>query len=124
MFKLKTMDDAYFMAAAINARQLIKASKPYEFDMSTWAGHACNSSECGTSHCIGGWVDLAAGGNGNHPPFGHFPNLSEDVTAAAEKLFQPETGKAWTSKKKHGLQALDNFIAQKSNPWKGVDFNV
>lgn len=122
MFKLKTEDDKRFMEAAIKAKKLLRKAKAFEFDMASWGGHSCDTKTCGTSHCIGGWMDVALDGMGYDAPFYHFSNLSADVRDAAHKLFNPSTPKGWLSKKKHGIQALKNFINLSSNPWRGVDF--
>lgn len=122
MFKLKTEDDKRFMDAAIKAKKLLRKAKAHEFDMLSWGGHSCDTKSCGTSHCIGGWMDVALGGRGFYAPFHHFSNISDDVRDAAHKLFNPPDPKGWRSKKKHGIQALNNFIDRRSNPWRGVDF--
>lgn len=125
MFKIKTEDDQLFMDAAVAVRKKFKRGeiKEREFDMSTYGTKHCSmtTGKCGTVHCIGGWINLELGGDGqSNPVYVSGLILSLGVEEAANKLFQPRKENAYISKRSSAIEALDNFIAGHKNPWRGV----
>lgn len=124
MFKLVTEDDKRFMEAAKVVRSRFKRGKikENEFDMHTYGHNFCsvNTGECGTTHCIGGWISLELGGNGKENPIYDGFDLSDGLQNAATALFMPSKEGAYSSKRSSAIEALDNFIARKSDPWKRV----
>jgi hypothetical protein len=121
-----TKDELHFVWAAIQTRNALKSKKikAKEFDMGTFSTTICNTKgrNCGTSHCIGGWIDFYLHPNNsyNGDPTEGLLELSEKFTNAARKLFYPSDYKMNSSKPENGIQAIDNFLAGYSNPWKGV----
>jgi hypothetical protein len=123
-----TQGELRFVWAAIKTRNALKSKKikSKEFDMRTFQTTTClvNGKDCGTSHCIGGWIDFYLNPNANHhedPTEISAFDLSYKFKKAAKNLFYPDNRKLELSKPKHGIQAIDNFLAGYSDPWKGVE---
>lgn len=125
MFKIKTEGDQRFMDAAVTVRNKFKRGKvkEREFDMSTYGSKHCSvtTGKCGTVHCIGGWINLELGGDGqSNPVYDVGLDLSLGIEEAANKLFQPRKENAYISKRSSAIEALDNFIAGRKDPWRSV----
>lgn len=122
--RILTSDDERFVEALVTVRDKFKSAeiKAKEFDMNGWMSKSCNAKthKCGTTHCIGGFVDLELGGYGNEDPRGTL-DLSEEISSAARKLFIPTREGTFAAKKKAAIVAMDNFLAGRKDPWKGVE---
>lgn len=121
--KFKTEDDLRLLDAAKELLRRFKSReiKAKEFDMSTFGSTHCNmkTGECGTVHCLGGWLSVIMGFEVGNPS--NYLDLSVNVITAANNLFFPSDYKMKNSKKKRGVQALENFIRGNKNPWRGVE---
>lgn len=117
------------IAAAVKVRDMMlaKSIKAKDFNMNHWSNTTYkDGAVCGTAHCIGGWMHLADGGNGNSRPITYDRLGSLTVSLGFEerlqKLFSPNAGEPWKAKKKHAIQAIDNFLKGHKNPWSRVEF--
>lgn len=124
--KLVTADDELFVDAMKKVRTRLANSKikAKEFDMQSFHSKFCDAKthKCGTSHCIGGWVDLELGSEGKNNPTSYL-KLSPQIEYAASALFFPDPDKAFNSKRKHAVEAIDNFLKGHKNPWKRVNLS-
>lgn len=136
-------------------KQLRSRKHPVEFDMSQFASSSCKITdgkleECGTAHCIGGWLDvwlfhevperyvglvdhvMDFDGTGERTYYRagdptHRFNTPEGVQKRLRYLFYPEPknpGRYYIEyevlTKKQAIAAIDNFLEGKKNPWSGV----
>ena len=126
MFKLRTQEDEVFMNAAVEVLRKLKKKeiKEREFDMNYYANRSCTikTGECGTAHCIGGWIGVELGFSGGTNPLYEDDNfeVSEGVQRAADRLFNPSKPEAYNTKRSAGIEALTNFVKGRSLPWRGV----
>lgn len=121
-----------------------RGGKAAAFDMSSFAQGTCSLDEnmkpidCGSTHCIGGWLDLwmleQKPDRYDIEPHSTYIFLPSDPTdkfkvgyttrVRMKKLFYPNINNIDVHyhklSKKQAVQAIDNFIAGKRNPWVGV----
>lgn len=121
--KATTKDEAQFIFAAEAVRDMLKSGKikDEKFNMGNFS--IKDDTGCNTIHCIGGWMDtiLRPNAERNYNPIDVYDyNLSLKFEKRLDKLFFPSDRKMDKAKPSHAVKAINNFLNDKPDSWRGV----